>query len=109
MTQFRVTESDLADEVAHGGGGVRSRAVRDLLAYQAARAREFYARADAALPRADARRLVAARIMGAIYRRILTRIERVGYDVFSGVIRVPRPQRALIAAGIWARTLVTGR
>jgi phytoene/squalene synthetase len=47
--------------------------------------------------------------MGRIYRGILDRIERAGYDVFSAVIRVPRPRRALIAAGTWARTLVTGR
>ena len=43
-----------------------------------------------ALPRADARRLVAAEIMGAIYRGILDRIEAADYDVFSRVIRVPR-------------------
>ena len=47
--------------------------------------------------------------MGNIYRGILDRIERAGYDVFSGVIRVPRQRRALIAATTWARTLVTGR
>ena len=109
MKRFNVAERDLADEVRHAGGGVRSRAVRELLAFQAARAREFYARADAALPRPDARRLVAARIMAAIYRGMLTRIERAGFDVFSRVARVPRPQRALIAATIWARTQVMGR
>jgi phytoene/squalene synthetase len=42
--------------------------------------------------------------MGAIYRAILDRIERRDYDVFSTVVRIPRPRRALIAAGIWART-----
>jgi phytoene synthase len=109
LARFGCTEADLADEIAHRGGGVRSDAVRRLLAFQAARARDYYARAGAALPRADARRLVAARIMGAIYGGILTRIERADYDVFSRVIRVPRPNRALIAAGIWSRTLITGR
>jgi phytoene synthase len=74
-----------------------------LLAHQAARARDHYARARAALPRDERRRLVAAEIMGAIYRAILGRIERRGYDVFSEVVRVPRPQRALIAAGTWLR------
>ena len=54
----------------------------------------------------DARRLVAAEIMGAIYRRILDRIEAADYDVFSRVVRIPRPQRALIAATTWARTAV---
>jgi phytoene synthase len=106
---FGCSEADLEIEIGRAGGGVRSDAVRRLLAFQAARAGDYYARADAALPRADARRLVAARIMGAIYRGILTRIERADYDVFTRVIRVPRPQRALIAAAVWIRTVSTGR
>ena len=109
LERFGVTEDDLRDETAHAGGGVRSAKVKALLAFEAGRARQYYARADAALPRTDARRLVAARIMGNIYRGILDRIERAGYDVFTAVIRVPRPRRALIAATTWARTLVTGR
>jgi phytoene synthase len=109
MTRFGVSEADLGAEAAQAGQGVRSSKVRALLEFQAARARSYYARADAALPRADARRLVAARIMGNIYRGILDRIERAGYDVFNRVIRVPRPRRALIAATTWARTLITGR
>jgi len=109
LERFGVTEDDLRDETAHAGGGVRSAKVKALLAFEAERARQYYARADAALPRADARRLVAARIMGNIYRGILDRIEQAGYDVFTAVIRVPRPRRALIAAATWARTTVTGR
>ena len=109
FARFGCTEADLAEEIAQAGRGVRSAAVRQLLAFQAGRARDYYARADAALPRADARRLVAARIMSAIYRGILTRIVRSDYDVFSRVIRVPRPQRALIAAAVWSRSVVTGR
>ena len=109
LARFECSEADLAGEIARAGGGVRSGAVRELLAFQAARARDYYARASAAMPRADARRLVAARIMAAIYRGILTRIEHAGYDVFSRVIRVPRPQRALIAACVWARSFVTLR
>ena len=58
------------------------------------------------LPRADARSLVAAEIMGAIYLAILRRIEARGYDVFSEVVRVPRPRRAVIAAIVWARSLL---
>ena len=105
FARFGCTEADLAEEIAQAGRGVRSAAVRQLLAFQAGRARDYYARADAALPRADARRLVAARIMSAIYRGILTRIVRSDYDVFSRVIRVPRPQRALIAAAVWSRSV----
>jgi len=102
-------EGDLGAEAIHAGDGVRSPAVRKLLAFQSERARDYYRRADAVLPRADARRLVAARIMGAIYRGILDRIEAADFDVFSAVIRVPRPRRAMIAATTWARTAITGR
>jgi phytoene synthase len=109
MTRFGVGDGDLGAEAAHAGHGVRSPAVKKLLAFQAQRARDYYRRADATLPRTDARRLVAARIMGAIYRGILSRIEAADYDVFTRVIRVPRPQRALIAATTWARTAITGR
>ena len=109
MARFRCSDGDLGAEAAHAGHGVQSPAVRTLLAFQAERAREYYRKADAALPRSDARRLVAARIMGAIYRGILHRIEAADYDVFSRVIRVPRPRRALIAATTWAKTAITGR
>jgi phytoene synthase len=92
-------------DVADLSRGVVTPPVRALLAFEIARAREYFLRAARALPRADARRLVAAEIMGAIYQEILRRIERRGYDVFSQVIRVPRPARALVAATTWARTL----
>ena len=109
LARFGCGDGDIGAEAAHAGHGVQSPAVKKLLAFQAERARDYYRRADAELPRTDARRLVAARIMGAIYRGILDRIEAADYDVFSRVIRVPRPRRALIAATTWAKTAITGR
>jgi phytoene synthase len=103
LRQYGVTEDDLRREVEQAGAGVRSAAVKALLAHQAARARDYYARASAALPRAEAKKLTAAEIMGAIYTAILDRIERSSYDVFSRVARVPRPTRALIAARTWLK------
>ena len=108
FARFGCHEGDLGAEAIHAGHGVRSAAVKKLLAFQAQRARDYYRRADTVLPRRDARRLVAARIMGAIYRAILDRIEAADYDVFSRVIRVPRPRRALIAAWTWARAAILG-
>jgi 15-cis-phytoene synthase len=99
LDRFGVCEADLRE-------GRLTPSVRDLLRFECARARRFYERASASLPPRDARRLVAAEIMGGIYFGILRRIERAGYDVFSRRIRVPRPARALIAARIWLRTLV---
>ena len=81
-----------------------SESVRALLAFECDRARSFYAKAAETLPGEDAYRLVAAEIMGAIYRAILDRIERRQYDVFTDVVRVPRLRRALIAISVWLRT-----
>lgn len=99
LRRFGCSEADLA-------AGVVTPAVRALLAHQLTRARAFYERAAAAMPAGEAKHLVAAEIMGAIYFGILTRIEARGYDVFREVVRVPRPQRAWIAAATWVKTLM---
>lgn len=101
LRRFGVTDRELA--VGHV-----TEPVRALLAFQCARAREHFARAARALPAGDARRLVAAEIMGAIYAEILRRVEASGYDVFSQTIRVPRAMRAWIALTTWARMLSRG-
>ena len=94
LLAFGCTEADLR-------AGVVTPSVRALLSFECARAREYFARADASLTQEDAPRLVAAEIMGAVYREILTRIERADYNVFAGRIRVPRPYRAWIALRTW--------
>ncbi len=98
------TEQEIGREAA--AGHLMSASVRALLRQQAERAREYYRRADRARPR-EASGLVAAEIMGAIYRALLDRIERRGYDVFAEVVRIPRPRRAMIAATTWARMTMT--
>jgi phytoene synthase len=100
------SEEDIRREVAQAGHGVRSPHVKEVLRQQAERARDYYRRAAADLPPGDVSHLVAAEIMGAIYRGLLARIERADYDVFSRVVRIPRPQRAVIAAGTWVRTML---
>ena len=77
--------------------------VVELLRFECDRAHSYYRRAAEQLPSEDGRSLVAAEIMGGIYFEILRRIERKGYDVFSERIRVPRPQRAVIALRLWIR------
>jgi phytoene synthase len=99
LARFGVTVEDLA-------AGRVTPPVRALLEFECRRAREFYQRAAADLPAADAYNLMAAEIMGGIYFEILQRIEGAGYDVFSRRIRVPRPYRAVMALRIWARTMI---
>jgi phytoene synthase len=95
---------------AHGctvddlASGIVTERVRRLVAFECRRARDFYQRAKAALPREDRKRLVAAEIMRAVYFETLQRIERSGHDVFTARARVPRPQQALIAIRQWLWT-----
>jgi phytoene synthase len=83
--------------------------VAALLQFEWERAQSYYQRAAFKLPATDAHNLVAAEIMGGIYYGILTRIEAAKYDVFSSRIRVPRPNRAVIALRIWLQTLMGAR
>lgn len=104
LARFGCTWDDIAREVNEAGQGVRSEHVRALLAFQATRAREFFAKAVATLPKTDARRFVPAEIMRAVYWELLMRIERANYDVFAQVVRVPRPAQARVAIATWWRT-----
>jgi phytoene synthase len=101
LERFGCTEDDIRREVAAAGQGVQSPAVRAVLEHQAARARIFFARAVRALPREDARRFLAAEIMRVIYFDLLRRIEAARYDVFTAVVRVPRPAQARLALRMW--------
>jgi len=101
LTRFNCTEEMIRCDS-------RNEAVTALLRHQATRAREYYQRASRGLPRDDARRLVAAEIMSAIYRAILDEIELRDFDVFSEVVRIPNSQRLSIAFRTWVR-IMTGR
>jgi 15-cis-phytoene synthase len=95
LRKFGVSEQELIDG-HYGEPFVR------LMAHQAARARQFYAAARAAYPRADARSLVAAEIMGRIYHALLDEIERRRYRVFGERITVPARRKVALALRTWA-------
>jgi phytoene synthase len=77
--------------------GERNPAFLDLMRFQAERARGFFDAAEREAATLDRKRILAAQIMGRIYRRLLERIESSGYDVFRREIRVPFHERAWIA------------
>ena len=97
-----------ADMRAHGisvddlRAGRHDEAFVALMRQQAARAREFYQRAEAAFPRVDARSLVPARIMGAIYAALLDEVEAQNFRVFGERITVPTRRKVAIALRCWA-------
>jgi phytoene synthase len=92
---FGVTEADLV------AGRYGERFVK-LMEHQAARARQFYAAAAAAYPTADARSLIAAQIMGGIYRALLDEIEARGFAVLGERVTLPARRKVAIALRCWA-------
>lgn len=62
-----------------------------LMDFEARRAEDFFRQADEALPADDRRALAPARVMAAIYQRLLARMRRDGFRVQEKRYRVPLP------------------
>lgn len=77
---------------------------RELMAFEAARARSLFAEAKRLLPERDRGSLFAAEIMGGIYEALLDKIERRGYDVLAGKIGLTRPHKLLIATRVYLKS-----
>ncbi len=75
--------------------------LRRLLAYEAARAREYYHSARALLKKDERITMLAAEIMDAIYFRLLEKIELSNFDVFRKRISVSTLHKILIALRFW--------
>lgn len=96
LSRFGVSAADLKE-------GRYSPGFVELMGFEAHRARQFYERAWAALPAQDARRLVAAEIMGRIYFALLRAIENRQFRVFGSRVIVPVSRKLAIALSCWAR------
>ena len=101
LKTFGVTEDDLSS-------GRYTDAFVRLMAHEADRARHFYGRAAAAYPRVDARALVAAEIMGRIYRTLLETIEAREFRVLGDRITVPARRKIAIALRCWTAARLRG-
>lgn len=96
LSRFGYSVEDLA-------AGRRNEAFHALMAFEARRAREYYALAVAVMPPADRRALTAAEIMRAVYSRLLERMERGGFQVFDRRYSLSRWEKLAIIAGAWVR------
>jgi 15-cis-phytoene synthase len=94
LRRFGVTTEDLAE-------GRYTPQFVQLMTFEAARARDYYQRAWAALPAADRRRLYAAEIMGRTYFALLRAIEARRFDVFGRRVTLPTARRVAIALRAW--------
>jgi phytoene synthase len=94
LQRFEVTAADLLHRRYSPGFGA-------LMAFQAARAREYYASAMAALPAADRRAQRPGLIMAAIYKALLTEIERDGFRVLTQRTSLTPLRKLWIAWKTW--------
>lgn len=71
-------------------------AFREMMRFEAARARAYYAEAMPLVGLVDRRSRASLRALIAIYRRLLERIEQSNYDVLERRIRLPNWEKILI-------------
>lgn len=84
--------------------------LHEVVRFEAGRARQYYAKARAALeslPASDRRALTVAEIMRAVYSRILDRIERPDHQIFGPRVRLSTSNRLALAAGAWLRSRIS--
>ena len=96
LQRFGVTAEDLA-------AGRYSPEFVALMGFEAARVREYYGRAWAALPAGDRHRLFAAEIMGQTYFALLRAMEKRRFQVFGERVALPAHRKVAIAIRCWAK------
>jgi phytoene synthase len=100
LARFGLADREVLDAAADGAPPPPR--LRALLDFQADRAREQYARAEALLPAADRKAMASAQIMSAVYRATLDKVVRLGFPLGAARVTLSRPRKAWIAA----RTLI---
>jgi phytoene synthase len=65
-----------------------------LMRFEAERAKDFFKQAAGSLPREDRQSMVAAEIMGSVYRKLLQRMETDGFRVFEKDYRLNKLEKA---------------
>jgi phytoene synthase len=87
LAAFGYSEADLQDRKYD------ERFIR-LMQFEAARARQFFTQAAAALPREDRRSMIAAEIMSSVYGALLRAMELDNFNVFAKDYRLNKLQKA---------------
>ena len=97
LRQHGVTEGEVLE-------GCYSERYAHLAAAVAARAKDFYQRARAALPSEDRRSMVAAELMGTVYWQLLCKLEANQFNVFGPQpVRLSKPHKLVLIVQSWLR------
>lgn len=102
MERFGWSREDLS-------AGRQNEAFERLMRFEAGRAREFYDRARRELPPEDARSMIAAEIMRAVYGRLLDKMERARFRVLRKRHALSKAGKIGVVALTLARHFLNGR
>ncbi len=102
LHRFQISEEDILARQY-------SPTFRSLMEFEAARAEEYFQRAQQSLPDTDKRAMFAAKIMERIYFHTLLRIREANYDVFTKPVYLPRTLQFLIAVKYWVKQRILGK
>jgi 15-cis-phytoene synthase len=102
LDRFGVRRADLA-------AGQATRELRELLAFEVERARAHYRAARPGVELLAPSSRPCIEVAFALYGGILDEIERAGYQVLGGRVRVPRRRRLGVAGRHWAAARAAAR
>ena len=102
MMRFGYSEADLFSHRY-------SQQFMSLMEFEAARAEEYFHRAQKALPADDRRAMFAAKIMERIYFHTLRRMKAARFNVFDHTVSLPKYLQLLIALKYWVKQRLFGR
>ncbi|MCS7052122.1 MAG: presqualene diphosphate synthase HpnD [Ignavibacterium sp.] len=94
MKLFNYSEDDLLNKKY-------SESFVNLMKFQVERAENYFKKAKESLPKEDEKNMFPAKAMQLVYLRILEKIKKYNYDVFSNNIRISNLEKLFIALRIW--------
>jgi len=99
MARFGYSEENLRN-------GVRNQAFMDLMEFQSQRAREYFDRGFKLLPYLSRRSRACPAVLGALYSKVLDRIEASGYDVLESRVSLSKAEKIRITAQTWVGSML---
>jgi len=99
MARFGYTEEDLRN-------GLRNQAFHDLMEFQAQRARAYFDRGFKLLPYLSRRSRACPAVLGALYSKVLDRIEASDYDVLESRVSLSKAEKIGITAKTWLGSML---
>jgi len=100
MVRFGYSEDDLRN-------GVRNEAFLEFMRFQSQRAREYFDRGFKLLPYLPRRSRACPAVLGALYSKVLNRIEASDYDILETRVSLSKAEKIGITAKTWLGSMLS--